>query len=438
MRISVFGLGYVGCVTAAALGQRGHSIVGVDVNEHKVRVINRGESPVVEKGLEDLIGSSVRRGRLYATADAAAAVAESDVSLVCVGTPSRPNGSFDYGHLLSAVWQIADGIKRKQTRHVVAVRSTVLPGTTETLVIPELEKISGKAAHEAFEVCVNPEFMREGSSLLDFEEPPFVIVGSDERDQAARSALAQIYDGIGPLIQTSIKTAEVLKYVCNAFHALKITFANEVGNFCKALDIDSHEVMEIFCRDKKLNLGPAYLKPGFAFGGSCLPKDLRAIVQECRRLNLSSPLLNAVLESNRLQIQRAVDLVLGFGKNKVGLVGLTFKAGTDDLRESPLVNLCETLMQKGIELRVYDPSLVLDRLVGANRLYIEEKIPHVRSVLCGSLEELLANAEVVVLGNHYDGVPRRLAALNGKVQVLDLVGVFGRRDRPLYYQGICW
>jgi GDP-mannose 6-dehydrogenase len=273
-------MGYVGCVTAAALAGRGNEVVGVDVNKQKVRAINRGDSPIMEKGLDSVIRSCVRKGQLKGTSDAREAVEESEVSLVCVGTPARKNGSFEYGHLLHAVWEIGEGIKRKGTSHVVAIRSTVLPGTTEALVLPELEKISGKKAWRDFAVCVNPEFMREGSSLEDFERPPFVIVGSHRG--YGKEVMEQLYHGIEPMCHTSIKTAEMLKYVCNAFHALKITFANEVGNICQGLGIDSYEVMELFCRDTKLNISPAYLRPGFAFGGPCLPKDLRALLYQSK------------------------------------------------------------------------------------------------------------------------------------------------------------
>jgi len=436
MKVSVFGMGYVGCVTAAALSQRGHDVIGVDVNEQKVDAINLGSSPVLEPGLEELIQEGTRSGRLKATSDAERAVRETEISLVCVGTPPRKNGSFDCYHLLNAVRQIGWGIRGKDEAHVVAIRSTVLPGTIETLLAPELKKISGKRAGRDFAMCANPEFMREGSSLRDFENPPFVIIGT--LAEGGRQALEQLYQGIGPTIHTTIKTAEVLKYVCNAFHAMKIAFANEIGNVCQALEIDSHEVMDLFCRDTKLNISPAYLKPGFAFGGSCLPKDLRALLYQAKNLDVQLPLLSAVTESNRIQLQRAIDLVMDTGKKKIGIVGIAFKAGSDDLRESPLVSLCEVLIGKGLDLMIYDPNLILDKLVGTNKGYIEDQIPHIGKLLCSSFDTLIARSEVVVLGNRYEGVKEKLRQLNGNTAIIDLARLFDSETAPPSYRGICW
>jgi len=436
MNISVFGMGYVGCVTAAALSQRGNHVVGVDVNLQKVQALDRGESPVLEGGLSAIIADSVRNGRLRATTNGAQAVSETELSLLCVGTPTRKNGSFDYSHLMGAVREIGAGIGRKGAGHVVALRSTLLPGTTENLVIPELEKSSGKKAGVDFSVHVNPEFLREGSALHDFDNQPFVIIGSAEG--TAGAIFEKLYDGTGPLFHVGIKTAETLKYICNTFHALKITFANEVGNICQALGVDSHEVMALFCRDTKLNISPAYLKPGFAFGGSCLPKDLRALLYQAKTLDIQTPLLGAIMQSNQLQLQRAVDFVSDSGAKKVGLLGLTFKAGTDDLRESPLVNLCEALIGKGFRVTVYDPNLVIGNLVGANKAYIEEQIPHIGRLLCDSFEALIAKNELLILGNRYDGLKEKLISLDGKVKVLDLVRFFDRTETPPSYQGISW
>lgn len=436
MRVSVFGMGYVGSVTAAAFSQRGHDVIGVDVNEQKVGAINCGSSPVLEPGLQEAIQQGTRSGRLKATTNAEMAVKKTEISLVCVGTPARKNGSFDCQHLVNAVRQIGAGIKSKDEMHVIAIRSTVLPGTIETLIAPELEKSSGKKAGRDFAVCANPEFMREGSSLRDFDNPPFVIIGT--LADGGRQALEQLYQGIEPIISTSIKTAEVLKYVCNAFHAMKIAFANEIGNVCQALEIDSHEVMDLFCRDTKLNISPAYLKPGFAFGGSCLPKDLRALMYQAKNLDVQLPLLSAVTESNRLQLQRAVDLVMDTGKKKIGILGIAFKAGSDDLRESPLVSLCEVLIGKGLDLMIYDPNLVLDKLVGTNKSYIEDQIPHVGKLLCSSFEDLIVRSEVVVLGNRYNGLKEKLAQLNGNTAIIDLARLFDADSAPPLYQGICW
>ncbi|MGE5301901.1 MAG: nucleotide sugar dehydrogenase [Alphaproteobacteria bacterium] len=436
MKISVFGMGYVGCVTAAALSRRGNRVVGVDVNAQKVRAINRGEAPVLERGLSEIIADGVRNGSLRATTNGAEAVQETDLSLICVGTPAKKNGSFDYSHLLSAVWELGEGIKLKGGHHVVALRSTALPGTTENMVIPELEKSSGKKAGTDFNVHSNPEFLREGSALYDFDNPPFVVIGSARAGDG--DMLAKLYEGTGPVFHTSIKTAETLKYVCNTFHALKITFANEVGNICQALGVDSHEVMDLFCRDSKLNISPAYLKPGFAFGGSCLPKDLRALLYQAKTLDIQVPLLGAIMQSNQLQVQRAIDFVMESGSKKVGLLGLTFKAGTDDLRESPLVNLCESLIGKGIDLSIYDPNLILGNLVGANKAYIEEQIPHIGRLLCSSFDELIAKNDVVILGNRYDNLKDKLIALNGRVRVLDLVRILEKEKTPASFHGINW
>jgi GDP-mannose 6-dehydrogenase len=436
MKISVIGMGYVGSVTAAALSRRGNDVIGVDINPQKVRSINRGEAPVLEKGLSEIVAERVRDGNLRATANGAEAVKETDVSLICVSTPARKNGSFDYSHLLSAVREVGEGIKQKNDSHVVAIRSTLLPGTTETMVIPELEKTSGKKAGADFSVHANPEFLREGSALYDFDNPPFVVIGDPAHHDG--KVLEKLYENTGPIFHTTIKTAETLKYVCNTFHALKITFANEVGNICQALGVDSHAVMELFCRDTKLNISPAYLKPGFAFGGSCLPKDIRALLYQAKTLDVEAPVLSAILQSNQLQVQRALDFVLDSGTKKVGLLGLTFKAGTDDLRESPLVTLCETLIGKGFDLSIYDPNLVLSNLVGANKAYIEEQIPHIGRLLCGSFDELIAKNEVIILGNRYDELRSRLLSVNGRLRVLDLVHVFDKDKAPASFHGICW
>ncbi|HEY2923208.1 MAG TPA: UDP-glucose/GDP-mannose dehydrogenase family protein [Candidatus Binatia bacterium] len=435
MKISVIGMGYVGSVTAAALSQRGNDVIGVDVNSQKVSAINQGDAPVLEKGLSEIVAERVRSGQLRATTNGAAAVKETDLSLVCVSTPARKNGSFDYSHLLSAVREVGQGIKHKSSGHLVAIRSTLLPGTTENMVIPELEKSSGKKAGADFSVCANPEFLREGSALHDFDNPPFVVIGAAENHNG--TLLDKVYEGTEPIFHTSIRTAETLKYICNTFHALKITFANEVGNICQALGVDSHEVMELFCRDTKLNISPAYLKPGFAFGGSCLPKDIRALLYQAKTLDVQAPVLSAILQSNQLQVQRAVDFVLESGAKRVGLLGLTFKPGTDDLRESPLVSLCEGLIGKGFDLSVYDPNLILGNLIGANKAYIEEQVPHIGRLLCDSVDELIAKNELIILGNAYESLRSKLTSLNGTVRVFDLVRFF-KEGETHSSSGICW
>jgi GDP-mannose 6-dehydrogenase len=436
MKISVIGMGYVGCVTAAALSRRGNSLIGVDINVQKVGSINRGDAPVLEKGLSELVSESVRLGTLRATTNGAEAVLDTDVSLVCVGTPAKKNGSFDYSHLLSAITEVGKGIRQKNGKHVVAIRSTVLPGTTESMLVQELEKSSGKKVGVDFTVHTNPEFLREGSALYDFDNPPFVVIGSAATGDGV--LLEQLYEGTGPTFHTSIKTAETLKYVCNTFHALKITFANEIGNICQALGVDSYEVMDLFCRDTKLNISPAYLRPGFAFGGSCLPKDLRALLYQAKTLDVQTPLLTGVAQSNQIQIQRAVDFVIDSGAKTVGLLGLTFKAGTDDLRESPLVTMCEALIGKGIDLSIYDPNLVLGNLVGANKAYIEEQIPHIGRLLCDSVDDLIAKNDLMIVGNSYNHLREKLLSLNSNLRVLDLVRFFDTEKMPASYHGISW
>src|SRR5690349_11366307 len=408
MRVSVFGLGYVGCVSAGAFAADGHEVVGVDVNADKVAAINAGRSPIVEPGLDEVLARSVAEGRLRATASTADAVHDTEVSLVCVGTPSRRNGSLDLTYLERVASQIGAELAGKSTYHVVVVRSTVLPGTTHGVVIPALERASGKKYGEGFGVSVNPEFLREGTALKDFRKPPLTLVGHNHAaDASGTIALYQSIDA--PLVSTSIRVAEMMKYTSNTWHALKVVFANEIGNVCKKLGVDSHEVMDIFCRDEKLNLSSYYLKPGFAFGGSCLPKDVRALQYRAKELDVELPLISQILPSNKQQIQNALDQVLDTGRKRVGLLGFSFKAGTDDLRESPIVILAEALLGKGISLKIYDKNVSLAKLVGANKEYIETQIPHLSSLLCDTIEEVIDDSEVIVVGNQSPEFPDALA-----------------------------
>lgn len=436
MTLSVFGLGYVGCVSAACLAKEGHIVIGVDVNPGKVEMINTGTSPIVEAGLGELLSEVVQSNRLSATTDATSAVHHSDVSLVCVGTPSNQNGSLDLSYVVRVCEEIGAALKDKSERHVIVMRSTMLPGTIENVVIPALEESSGKHANKDFGVCINPEFLREGTSLKDFYAPPFTLIGSDDEETA--STLRAIYTSIdAPLFVTPVKTAEMVKYVCNCFHALKVGFANEVGNICKTLGIDSHEVMDIFCQDSKLNLSPYYLKPGFAFGGSCLPKDLRAINYKARQMDVEVPILSAILPSNRQQVERAVDMVLATGKKRVGVLGFSFKAGTDDLRESPMVALIETLIGKGLQLRIYDRDVSLARLFGANKEYIERQIPHISQLMRATIEEVLDSSDVIVIGNKAEEFKDLAGKRREDQLIIDLVRIFnGNSDET--YQGICW
>ncbi|HZM87386.1 MAG TPA: UDP-glucose/GDP-mannose dehydrogenase family protein [Blastocatellia bacterium] len=437
MRLSIFGLGYVGCVSAACFATKGHEVVGVDVNRTKVDIINDGRSPIVEPGIEELIRGSVKANRLRATDDANDAVLNTDMSLVCVGTPSNHNGSLDTSHVKRACQQIAEALAAKPGYHIVVVRSTMLPGTVERTLIPVLEVYSGKRAGRDFGVVVNPEFLREGSSIADFNNPPFTVIGADSEDSAG--TISRLYSGIdAPIIRLSIKEAEMVKYASNCFHALKITFANEIGNICKALGVDSHNVMSAFCQDRKLNLSPYYLKPGFAFGGSCLPKDLRAITYKAREVDVDTPLLSSIMLSNRQQIDRAVDMVLQTRRKRIGVLGLSFKTGTDDLRESPMVTLIETLIGKGLQLTIYDREVELAQLFGANKHYIEHEIPHISSLIRSDLNEVIDRSEVVIIGKHedeYRALSDRLG--NGRV-IIDLVRLLEVSKNETSYQGVCW
>lgn len=438
MNISVFGLGYVGCVTAACLANDGHRVIGVDVNETKVHMVREGQSPIVERGLSELIRNNVEKGRLSATTDALEAVAASELSLVCVGTPSNGNGSLDLKYLRDVTRQIGVALIHKPAFHTIVVRSTMLPGTTHQEIIPLLERISGKPFGEGFGLCVNPEFLREGSAIEDFYHPPKIVVGADHPEIAEH--VMELYSNIDALrFITDVAVAEMVKYVDNAFHALKVTFANEIGTLCQRLGIDSHEVMKIFCSDTKLNLSPAYLKPGFAFGGACLPKDVRALVHRARLLDLQLPVLEAIIPSNERHIRRAVELIMATGRKRIGFLGLSFKAGTDDLRNSPIVDVIETLLGKGYHLKIFDENVSLARLCGANREFIEREIPHISSLMCESIDEVIEASDVLVIGTTSPLYARALRGINGRHIVIDLVRLINpdlRRENRYY--GICW
>ena len=436
MRISIFGIGYVGCVSAACFANAGHDVIGVDVNPTKVDIINSGKSPIVEPQMNELIHDVVKSGKLRATTNSLEAVKGSDISLVCVGTPSKPNGSLDLGHVARVCEEIGAAMATKDTHHTVVIRSTMLPGSIESVAQPALEKTSRKKAGKGFGVCVNPEFLREGTSVKDFYAPPFTLIGADDEETA--NIIRELYSNIdAPVFTTTIKTAEMVKYVCNCFHALKVSFANEIGNICKALELDSHEVMKVFCADTKLNLSPYYLKPGFAFGGSCLPKDLRAVSYKAKELDVEVPLLSAITATNKLQIEKALDLVLSTGTKQVGVLGFSFKAGTDDLRESPMVTLIETLLGKGLELVIYDRDVSLARLFGSNKAYIEEEIPHIAKLMRGSIDEVLNAANTIVIGNRSEEFRQIESRLRPGQMVIDLVRLFERTSGD-GYQGICW
>lgn len=437
MRISVFGMGYVGSVTAACLAEQGHEVVGVDVNPTKVNLINAGQTPVIEPGLGDLMREAVREGRLRATASPVDAVNSSDVSLVCVGTPTLRSGRLDLSGIEKVCGELGRALKEKSGFHTVAVRSTILPGTSDRLVIPRLECESGKKAGRDFAVCYNPEFIREGTALADFYAPPFTIIGAHDTQQG--QPIAALYGTIDkPLVHTELRLAEMLKYICNAFHALKIVFANEIGTIAKAVGVDSQALMQLFCTDDKLNISRAYLQPGYAFGGSCLPKDVRSLAYLGRELDLKLPLLESIVPSNEIHIQRGIDLVLHTGKKKVGVLGLSFKPDTDDLRESPMIELVKALIGEGCQVRIFDEKVKLSAIVGANREFVEKQIPHIGALLHGTLEEVLRDSEVIVVGRDAREFRELRSLLRPEHTVIELARSKSFESGPWGRIGICW
>ncbi|MGE5618681.1 MAG: UDP-glucose dehydrogenase family protein [Sphingomonadaceae bacterium] len=424
MRICVFGLGYVGCVSAACLARDGHTVIGVDVNPQKVELVGSGRSPVLEPGLEKLLGEMVGAGRLVATQDGRAAVRSSDVSVVCVGTPSNDNGSLDLRYVERVCQEIGAALAESSSYHVVVVRSTVLPGTVEEKLIPILQETSGRHAGTDFGVCMNPEFLREGAAIDDYYHPSQIVIG--ELTPLSGAVTRRMYEAVeAPVVHTSIRIAEMTKYVSNAFHALKIAFANEIGNLAKAHGVDGRRVMEVFAMDRRLNISPAYLRPGFAFGGSCLPKDMRALVYRARELDITTPLLNSVLQSNQEQIQRGIRMVEKTGRKRVAVLGLSFKPDTDDVRESPSVPLIETLLGRGYQVSVYDEKVDPSALTGANKSYLERELPHIASLMRSSIEEAVTDAEVVVIANSSRAFRRVPDLLNRHQVLIDLVGITG-------------
>ena len=439
LSVSVFGLGYVGSVSAACFASMGHKVIGVDVSRAKVEMLAAGRTPIIEARMSELVAAANQASRLHATTDATEAVLNSDVSFVCVGTPSMKNGKLDLSHIENVAREIGQAIRQKNSPHVFVLRSTVLPGTTETVALPILEKESGKKCGRDFTVCYNPEFMREGSAVADFLNPPYTILGASDVNHLA--PLRELYQEIrATLYETTIPVAEMVKYFSNCYHALKVGFANEMGTMCKHLGVDADAVTKIFLSDTKLNVSPVYLSPGFAFGGSCLPKDLRALTYKAKELDLKLPVLESLMPSNAEHISRAVDMVLSTGKRRIAQLGLSFKAGTDDLRESPQVQLIKRLLGEGLEVRVWDEDVSLGRLAGANRQYIEEVIPHIGLVLTADLESVMRSAEVVILGNKSASRERLAQYLRPEQIVIDLVHL-DRSKRPQgasTYEGICW
>jgi len=437
LNISIFGLGYVGCVGLGCLAQNGHRVVGVDVSSAKVDLINGGESPIVEEGIRELIARQRLEGRISATADGMMAVRSTDVSFICVGTPSGPNGHTDTTAVFKVAEEIGGGIREKDGFHVAVIRSTVPPGTHER-VAEVIEAVSGKTRNDHFGVVSNPEFLREGSSIRDYFEPPFTLVAS--QSERAVDLMREVYQGItAPFMVAEVGVAEMIKYVNNAFHALKVTFANEVGNICKKLGIDSHSLMEVFCLDRKLNLSPYYLKPGFAYGGSCLPKDLKALKTIVRDLYLDCPVIENIERSNEIQKAMVLEQILAFEKRRIGFLGLSFKAGTDDLRNSPIIDIIEQLIGKGFDVRIYDRNVHLSQLIGANREYILKRIPIISQLITNDPDEILDHSEVLVVVNKTPGYERVVEAIGSEQIVYDLARIEPeRRESRPGYHGVAW
>ena len=437
MKISIFGMGYVGTVSAGCLARDGHQVIGVDPVRTKVDLINAGQSPIIEAEIGEIIAETVRSGKLRATDNQDEAINQTELSFVCVGTPSQVNGNLDLTYIRRVCELIGRALKNKTARHTVVIRSTILPGTMRDIVIPTLEENSGKKAGADFGVCNNPEFLREGSAVKDFNFPPKTVIG--EFDRTSGELLASLYVKLeAPFIRTDLETAEMVKYVDNSWHALKIGFANEIGNLCKSFGIDAHAVMKIFSQDKKLNISPAYLMPGFAFGGSCLPKDLRALAYKAKIHDLQLPIMSAILPSNELQVSKGLRLITEKGHRRIGVLGFSFKSGTDDLRESPMIEVIEHLIGKGYDLRIFDRNVNLASLVGANRDFILNRIPHISRLMVHGIDAVLDHAETVVIGNkdpEFEGV---LGRLREGQNLVDFVRITSRRSENGKYDGICW
>lgn len=437
--ISVFGLGYVGSVSAACLAQMGHRVMGVDVNPAKVEMLDSGRSPIIEAQMSEMVAENNKACRLHATTDANAAVLGTDISFLCVGTPSLPNGKLDLSHVEHVAREVGSALKEKKSHHLVVLRSTVLPGTTESVLIPTLEASSGRKAGVDFTICYNPEFMREGSAVADFFQPPCTVLGAHSPGDLV--PLREIYASVqAEVFETTIAAAEMAKYASNVFHALKVSFANEMGTLCKGLGVDTEVITKIFTSDTKLNVSAAYLSPGFAFGGSCLPKDLRAMTHRAKELDLTLPLLESIMPSNAEHVTRAVEAVLHTKKKKIAMLGLSFKAGTDDLRESPQVQLIKRLLGEGLQVQVWDRDVSLGRIAGSNRQYIEDVIPHIGSLLSTDFDQVVRSAEVVIIGSKAVDGNQLSSQLRPDQIVIDLVNLeSARRPKGIAaYQGICW
>jgi GDP-mannose 6-dehydrogenase len=437
LKVSVFGLGYVGAVSCACLADRGHDVIGVDITPSKVQMVLNGQSPVVEEGIEELMQAGVAAGRLRATMDLALAIAETEISLISVATPSNPDYTPDLTAVDKVIRAIGEAVSRKPGHHTLVLRSTVPPGTTEERIRPILEEAAGRKVGDRLSLVFNPEFLREGSSVKDFNQPPQTVIGS--LDEAGYVVMEQLYAGLpGAFVRTSCRVAESVKYLCNVFHALKIVFANEAGSVLKACGLDSREVLRIFCQDTQLNISAAYMRPGFAFGGSCLPKEVKGFITLAQQHHVQIPSLGRLLDSNSQHIDRAYELIARDGRRKVALFGLAFKPGTDDMRDSPLVLLAEKLMGKGFEIAIYDNSVKLSRLLGKNREFIDREIPHLERLLRDQPEATLEGAEVIVIGHADPAARRAITAVAGQRRVIDLAGYADLQAVAAQYEGICW
>jgi GDP-mannose 6-dehydrogenase len=438
MRISIFGMGYVGAVSYGCLVRDGHEVLGVDIDKGKLELLEAGTTPIIEEGMEELIRSAAASGRANVTDDAANAIHTTELSFICVGTPSAANGEHDLGALRHVIQTIGAAIKEKLDSHTVVIRSTVAPGTTEKELLPLLEQSSGKTCGEGFELCFQPEFLREGSSIRDYDNPPFTVIGCSH--EAGAKKVKEIFDHLeSETVTTEIKTAEMLKFCCNVFHALKIGFANEVGRVCRSLDVDAMQVMDLVCMDTQLNISTMYLKPGLPFGGSCLPKDTRAMVKMSHDSGVPSPIIQGIMPSNKDHSEFISRMILKNRTKKIGLLGLSFKSGTDDLRESPLVELVETLIGKGVDIQVYDPEVNLARLVGANKRFIEEVIPHISKILVADLDGMLSWADVIVIGRpDKELVDTVIASATSDQHIVDMVGAIEPRAVASSYEGMLW
>lgn len=438
MKISILGLGYVGAVSLGCLVRDGHHVIGADIDNTKLDLIRQGKTPIIEEGMEKLMADVATSGRVEVTTDAGEAVSKSELSFVCVGTPSASNGGQDQTAIMRVAEQIGDALKDRDDYHVCIIRSTVAPGTVERLIKPILEQHSGKKVGVGFGLGFQPEFLREGSSIKDYDNPPFTVVGGDS--ERTVNAVKEVFEHLpGQFISTSIGSAEMLKYCCNVFHALKTTFANEIGRLCQSLNVDSHEVMDLVCQDKQLNISRAYMRPGFAFGGSCLPKDLRALVKIAQDQDVQIPMLSQVMPSNRIHIEHALQMVLSTGERAVGMIGLSFKSGTDDLRESPLVTIAEQFIGKGLHLNIYDPEVNIARLLGANKRYIEESIPHIGSIMLDDCEKLIEQSKVIVVGLSNPEVLEVIYQRSTPDHIIiDLVNIPHKDKIKSQYHGVCW